>query len=372
MRLPTWDELVAEPEQLDVLEHPLDQSLFVAGPPGSGKTVLAIHRAQSAAQPRESDTAAPSVVIVTFNRMLRRLLTLMDESDLTVATMQSFVWKDYERRTGKNPPRHSDDPYEYDWDAMLTTLDGHARAIPDRQHLVVDEAQDLPEGFFRYASRHVSRTMTVFADEDQALKDRRSTLAQIKAAAGLADPVLLTRNHRNTPEVAALANHFHQGRLPAADVVRSFSQELPRLLRSRGPDSSVTPIANWFTNRGGSIGVIVDKNPTGSARHQRLGKLLPEARVDIYSNVDKNEDTIDVLKPGITVLNRESVKGQEFDTVFILELEAFIPCRNEAAYRTMYMMCARARDHLFLVYGPDELTPAARRALPGPDILEGA
>ncbi len=372
MQLPTWDELNAEPEQLEVLERPLDRSLFVAGPPGSGKTVLAIRRAQLAAESREDDTAAPSVVIVTFNRMLRRLLALMDESRLAVATMQSFIWRDYERRTGKYPPRHSDDPYEYDWDAMLTTLDGHARAMPDRQHLVVDEAQDLPEGFFRYASRHVSRTMTVFADEDQALKDRRSTLAQIKAAAGLADPVMLTRNHRNTPEVAALANHFHRGSLPAADVVRSFSRELPRLLRSRGPDSSVTPIANWFTNRGGSIGVIVDKNPTGSDRHHRLAELLPQARVDIYANEDKNEDSIDVLKPGITVLNRESVKGQEFDTVFILELGAFIPCRNEAAYRTMYMMCARARDHLFLVYGPDDLTPAARASLPGPQVLEEA
>ena len=193
MQLPTWDELNAEPEQLEVLERPLNRSLFVAGPPGSGKTVLAIRRAQLAAESSEDDTAAPSVVIVTFNRMLRRLLALMDESRLAVATMQSFIWKDYERRTGNYPPRHSDDPYEYDWNAMLTTLDGHARAraMPDRQHLVVDEAQDLPEGFFRYASRHVSRTMTVFADEDQALKDRRSTLAQIKAAAGLADPVML-------------------------------------------------------------------------------------------------------------------------------------------------------------------------------------
>ena len=36
-------------EQLDVLEHPLNESLFVAGPPGSGKTVLATTRAQAVA-----------------------------------------------------------------------------------------------------------------------------------------------------------------------------------------------------------------------------------------------------------------------------------------------------------------------------------
>ena len=39
MRLPTWDELSSVKEQLDVLDFPLDRSLFVVGPPGSGKTV---------------------------------------------------------------------------------------------------------------------------------------------------------------------------------------------------------------------------------------------------------------------------------------------------------------------------------------------
>ena len=40
MRLPTYDELSNDEEQLDVLEAPLDQPLFVVGPPGSGKTSL--------------------------------------------------------------------------------------------------------------------------------------------------------------------------------------------------------------------------------------------------------------------------------------------------------------------------------------------
>ena len=304
--------------------------------------------------------------------MLRRLLTLMDEGQIDVSTMHSFVWTDYTRRTGSHPPRRADDRYAYDWNTMLTGLRGHTRGHPDRSHLVVDEGQDLPEGFFQYASRHVSGTMTVFADEDQALDSRRSTLAQIKAAAGLADPVLLTRNHRNTVEIARLAEHFHRGRLPVATVVRSPSGPRPRLVRSPDSDSSVTKIANQFENLGGSIGVIVHKNATGDDLYRRLKKRLPRARVDMYVSDEPNEDSIDVLKPGVTVLNRASVKGQEFDAVFILELAALLPCADDAASRRMYMMCARARDQLFLVYGPDDLTPAARRSLPGPDILEGA
>ena len=71
-----------------------------------------------------------------------------------------------------------------------------------------------------------------------------------------------------------------------------------------------------------------------------------------------------------SLMNQKSVKGQEFDTVFILELDRFIPCASETARRTMYMMCARARDNLFLVYGPGDLSTKAAECLPGQDILE--
>lgn len=86
MRLPTWEELVSVEEQLEVLEHPLDQSLFVAGPPGSGKTVLAVYRAQMVAEAEAAQTKTKQPIpIVTFSRMLRRLLVLLDEENGTYA-----------------------------------------------------------------------------------------------------------------------------------------------------------------------------------------------------------------------------------------------------------------------------------------------
>ena len=365
MRLPTWKELEAQPEQLEVLEHPLDRSLFVVGPPGSGKTVLAVRRAQAAA--KAGDTSL--VRIVTFNRMLRRLLKLMDDGGrLHVFTMHTFIWRHYERLTGFPPPRLKE--HEYDWNSMLEALHGPMRASFCMKHLVVDEGQDLPEGFFRYASRHVSNVMTVFADENQALGDRHTTLKQIKRAAGLPDPVILKRNHRNTPEIARLAEHFHGGRLPAATVLRSSSEEIPRLVCSQNLEDTVIRIWIQFRNQGGSIGVIVDQKPFGRALYAKLSRKLSNSRVDIYDSDKKNEGSINVLKPGVTIVNRRSAKGQEFDTAFILELDEFIPCVSEPMRRAMYMMCTRARDNLFLVYGPADLSSAALAALPGPDVLE--
>ena len=366
MRLPSWQELKAQTEQLAVLEHPLDQSLFVVGPPGSGKTVLALQRARLAARAGGSS----SVVVITFNHMLRRLLNLMDDGgDLEVSTMHSFVWRDYGRRTGREPPRFLHDRYAYVWNVMLDMLREHAHASPDREHLVVDEGQDLPEGLFRYASRHVSNVITVFADEDQALGAQCTTLEQIKAAANLPDPVILKLNHRNTPEIARLAEHFHGGRLPVAKVLRSLSGELPRLVCSRSLEATADLVSNWFRNRGGSVGVIVDQRQFGCDFHAGLSAKLPDDRIDIYES-GRNVDSVNVLAPGVTILNKKSVKGQEFDTAFILELDRFIPFANESERRAMYMMCSRARDNLFLVHGPASLSTEAVAALPGPDILE--
>ena len=367
MRLPTWEELESVEEQLDVLEHPLNKPLFVAGPPGAGKTVLAVRRAQMAA---ESDRGTATI---TYNRMLRRLMSLLGtpaSAKNVVATMQSYVWQDYRARTGSKPPMHAHDQYAYVWDDMLRSLEQRS-AVPDMEHLVVDEGQDLPEGFFRYASRHIAQALSVFADEDQALAEQRTTLEQIKRAANLPDPILLTQNHRNTPEIARLAEHFHAGRLPAATARRARSGELPRFVQEPSLDGIARRTSNWIETRGGSVCAIVDQNRTGEQLHELLRHALLESRVDIYTTRLRNEERINVLEDGVTILNKESVKGQEFDTVFVLEMHRFLPCRSDAMSRAMYMMCSRAREHLWLVGGPDgHLTPEAAKALPGPEILE--
>lgn len=368
MQLPAWDELIEK--QLDVLEHPLDQSLLVVGPPGSGKTVLALRRAQMAAH------AGHRVVIITYNRMLRRLLALLnnkeenDTNRIRMHTMHSYIGSHYRRHTGEDIPTETPGSFEYLWRPMLERL-VQKRSLPDeRMHLSVDEGQDLPADFFRYAADYIAPRMTVFADEDQALRNQQTTLMQIKKAARMDDPILFSLNHRNAPEVARVAEHFHSGRLPAAEVQRAASGEAPVLLRSRNLGATAERVSNWYSNRGGSIGIIVNSNGYGRKLKRELTARLPKERVDFYDSIMKNEDRINVLHPGVTILNKESVKGQEFDTVFLLELECFIPCTNDAKRRAMYMMCSRARDNLFLVYGPNDLSPKADAALPGQNILE--
>ena len=261
MRLPTYDEIARDEEQLEVYEVPFEESLFVVGPPGSGKTVLAVRRAQMAA----SDGVA--VVLITYNRMLRRLIVQSTEEDeeqqvrIQAQTMHKFVGDCYYAQTNAGVP--STAPYVHDWKAMFATL--KRRGVgPKPMHVIVDEGQDLPKKFFRYLRKFVAATVSVFADEDQAVSDERSTLLDIKKAARLRDPFLLSANHRNTPEIARVAEHFHAGDAPVPEVQRPRSGELPRVVPYR-EERAARSIANWYGTRGGRVGVAVVNNATGKS-----------------------------------------------------------------------------------------------------------
>lgn len=363
MRLPTYDEIARDEEQLAVLETPFDQSLFVAGPPGSGKTVLAVRRAQMLTK------VGHSVVLVTYNRMLRCLIAQVtgEEKKVHAQTMHSFVYHHYRKQTnGSRAPSLKN--YKYDWNRMFTTLK-RCDVQPGLTHVIVDEGQDLPKDFFRYLRNFVATTIIVFADEEQALSGERSTLRDIKEAAGLDDPVLLKYNHRNRPEIARVTEHFHAGSVPIPVVKREKLGELPEVRLYR-KDGVVSLIANWYRNRSGRIGVAVVQNNIGEILCSQLREKLLGESIHLYANKKKNENEIDLLGRGIIILNVQSIKGQEFDTVFVMKFDQLLLEASEVNQRKMYMLCARARDHLFLMYEGDHVPPKLLQQLPDGGILK--
>ncbi len=204
VRLPTYEEIARDDEQLEVYETPFDESVFVVGPPGSGKTVLAIHRAQMLA------FADIRVVLINYNRMLRRLIAQLTEQQIQARTMHQFVSACYRAQVNTLAPNTA--PYVYDWNAMFATLERRG-VTPNPTHVIVDEGQDLPKEFFRYLRNFVATAVTVFADEDQALSDKRSTPRDIKEAARLDDPVYFA------PTIAT--------RLRSRASPNSFTREMP-------------------------------------------------------------------------------------------------------------------------------------------------
>jgi superfamily I DNA/RNA helicase len=360
MILPNLDDLIGE--QITIYDHSSDEHLFIAGPPGSGKTTLAVLRA------RFLKNLGLRTLVVTKNRMLKALVKQLGGGDVQANTMHSFVYRNYRDRIKEDVPQVN---YIFDWPAIIQAYEA-AGIEPVLDHLVIDEGQNLPKDFFHWAIRFAARTLTVFADEDQTTDSLRASFADI-CGAGMPNPIRLSANHRNTPEIALVAEHFHRSSiLPPANVQRAPSGETPSLKEIATWDNIVSLVSIRFSNRGETIGLIVQRTQEVSDLKRRLVAALPPgSRIDTYLNTSGPGEELDIrmLEPGITVLTSESVIGLEFDAVYLHDLGRSLPCTVLDDFRRMYMLCARARNSLVLLDGPDRLTAEQIASLPEPRLL---
>ncbi|ALK31827.1 AAA family ATPase [Burkholderia plantarii] len=367
MRLPSFSALIEEQRQVFMADP--DQSILVVGPPGSGKTSVALWKANILAGPDYQRR----VTVVTKNRLLAALATQISQDQgnapVTSTTMHTLVWNHYRNIFGHNIPQHL--PYQFNWQQALQDY-AEANVTPSIDHLIVDEGQNLPKEFFIWACRFGAVTVSVFADENQSTEDGGCHVADLRDA-GFTEMHVLTVNHRNTFEIAELIECFHQDRyVPPAPAQRGRSNEPPRMITVATWEALAQQVAVRFGNRGGSIGVIVYRQEDINVLHALLRARLPDARVDMYtSNAEaKAEDAIRLRDAGITIISGESAIGLEFDTVYLQDLDRSLPMILPVHQRRLYMLCARARDALLLVNGPNLLSEAQLACLPPPPILE--
>lgn len=335
------------PAQRDCLDAlPLTGNHVVSGPPGSGKSLLAAHRAVHLAL-----TGRPTVLLSRSN-LLRQLLrdTLqgltVPDAPVQASTVHSWIL----RRFGRDAPGTGDS--WFDWTALADRaagdLDGDGSSTP---HLVVDEGQDLPPGFYLLA-RLAAESVTVFADECQRLTETNSTLAEITGTLGRSTGrVEITGNHRNTREIASLAEHFRVGGALPDRPVRSG--RLPVIRHYSGFTDVADDIAVLATRYPGDrIGVIVNSLRTASDLMRRLERAGLARKPQLYSSTAPSGRyrDLDLARPGIVLVHRASAKGLDFDTVVIPDTETDAATDRTAASLRMayYVMITRARERLVL------------------------
>ena len=266
------------------------------------------------------------------------------------------------------PPKIAE--YQYDWQQMLEKLAvhvGNKKQVTNVGHLIIDEAQDFPPDMFkflRFALMHIQNSgITILADQNQRLhKEHNSTILQINEALAIPSDrqFLLTENFRNTREIAQLAAHFYVGFATGVPTLPPRKGEKPSLVRTRTLDEQVQYIVDAVTNRAfGEVGVFAHSDPMRNKLFNKLQHRLRGAyRVQTYSSNENYkaehpaEDLIFDRKGTLTVLNRQSCKGLEFDAVFVPEIQTIaIDGSNLDTFKmNMYVMCSRARLALYLLY----------------------
>ncbi|WP_020145919.1 3'-5' exonuclease [Terracoccus sp. 273MFTsu3.1] len=360
LHLPDFSAL--SEEQDDVLDLPLDSSVIVTGPPGTGKTIIAIWRANMLHR-----SERPTLLLM-YGKLLSsytQAAVKTSGTDGVVSTYHRWFPQFFKEAYGVSPPKV--DRYNFDWGECKKVIMTSPVPPAERRHIIVDEGQDLPQDFF-LVLRLVSRSMTILADENQRITSDQSTIAEIKAATGIREVRCLTTNYRNTRAIAEFAAEFYTGlasgrpRLPPP----SRNGERPSLHAHSNLYDTVSQIVSYertFPDK--SIGVMVPYSAQVKSFYNRLsGKTRVPVQGYLSSQPGLGMPQLDFSKPGVKLVTWASAKGLEFDTVFLPELQTFKGDPRSDDFRMkMYVLASRAKSQLFLQYS-GEGVPAIVNELP--------
>ena len=383
--LPDIQELSKDQEQARLL--PREGRHLIVGGPGTGKSIVALLRTRQ----HHRTKGAQEYVFLAYNQLL-----LKASRELVGDAVNAHPWKTwfkgmFRRATSRPCPVVGGQAFALDWRAILAAID-EALAIrpPLTPYVIIDEGQDMPPEFYRALIELGFEHCFVVADQNQRITDEHSTINDI-ATELVIDPssrIELTDNYRNCDRVArlALALCIDDPASPCLKLPLSRRCTREPLLVDYGPG------CGWdFEALIGRILKAADRDPArlygiitpdNETRLRWLNELHSQPvkldhgrpRIATYASGDQDGDHRFGLG-GIFVINAQSAKGLEFDTVFLADIDGyrFNPesrDQRDDLKRRFYVMISRAREQVVLLRRAGQPCPAdAILPLDDPSIL---
>lgn len=349
MKVPSLLDL--ESEQRKVLNLPFHGCHVITGAPGAGKTVMAVYRAWALA------TAGRSVTLLTRFNLLHQYLGQM-APDLTesldVTTYHRWLGQLWSAHFATDPPKLDQASWSYDWTAILR--DCILQKVRSDAHLVIDEGQNLPVVFYQLC-HIIGVGVTVFADQNQPIGEDQSAIPEIRRMLVTQDdPLVLRQNHRSTREIALLASEFCI-EAPGESFVPTRVGRPPSVLGVPSLRQLVIEVAQYFEQYPErSIGIICRSTHLQRYVQSELTELKLSRYTQAYVHDDRYRNAINFSTRPIRVIGTASMKGLEFDSVFVPDLDAYTEDPTSVGARlSFFVLCTRAREDLFFARrGTDE------------------
>lgn len=352
----------------------------IRGVAGSGKTVILVHRARLLAQIHPRDR----ILVTCYNRSLQGYLARQLEPyrNVTVSTVHRQLGKVLAMAGQPVRDPTTDDSVGDTSRRALDALDSLQSRGANYEsqlfdHVLVDEAQDLPVNALRFAVRMLRRgsdSLLIVADAAQSIYGKGFTWkdAGIEAAGRTR---VLRRNYRNTRQILDFAWSFLSRELslgvdlddggstevvvPPEASMRNGVLPIVRHLPSR--DAEVHTIASlvkqWLDEGvpAGDIAVLYGSRFAGGGFHwiDKLEVAFERVKVPWYWPTDPNQQsgktTVGASRDQVLVSTIHSAKGLEFPRVILCAyLEEKPPEEMAASRRLIYVGMTRAVDRLVL------------------------
>lgn len=357
-----------DPNQRRVYDLRLDVSCIVQGCAGSGKTSLAMLRMQQWLAETQG-TKVTKFYYVAFVRELvecvrrdisrcRQMSSLTSTNDFLI-TYQN--WSDgrigdwMRKKFNIEPNEGMKRQVAREWNGRFyINVDIDINKHPD--YLFVDECQDLQMDAIRDLVGSAQKGIAFYGDDAQHImnwKNRHPVkLEDIQKTFPQKFPEIypLLRNYRLPKEIAAFAQEIG-GMKNLAAHCKSPYHEKP-VVATVKPEELLDYMVTRINNIGlQDVAVVVSTNEFAKCIYrclaQRLGSLEVSASWNINSGTGgtEGEDYAYLDDTRVKVMTYEKVKGQQFETVFLLALEEM----DAEQIKRFYVGVTRAERFLYVL-----------------------
>ena len=358
-------------EQEDARALPKQGQHLIIGGPGTGKSVLALLRSRRHQQDKDD------YIFLVYNKLLNQASRQLFGMELCSQQWQSWFASIFKAASGEAvpnlPPNGKNDWQDIDWVrtsaiiAALPPLGGVKHPF-----LIIDEGQDMPPEFYQALFNLGFENFYVVADQNQQIvPGQNSTRQDIQNGLGIApgDVIELQDNYRNSHPIARLAREFYTGN-PASPppalpnrpsairpILYTYQQsDFQNLIERILKNADMAPAK--------LIGLIAPNNKTRERYFEALMETKATVKFDhgppaVQTYMSGSSPDILFNEGGIMVINAQSCKGLEFDTVFLVDInQHFCNTQNQdQTKRLFYVMIARAKERVIMLKEAGEHCP---------------
>lgn len=310
-------------DQIKVLTATLDKSCIVSGCAGSGKSVLALIKAQRIQKERGNDYE-----IIVYTKALCRYM----ESG--------------RKALGLN------NPFYYYW--KWKNKDNK----PMADYIIVDEIQDFTSEEIQEFINAARKNFFFFGDTAQSIYDGLKVTVALEDIGYLLPqgnkPKMseLYRNYRLPIQVAKFVQYVGVGLNPFEESTYKNAggdDSIPHVLQYESPIEQIEAIKRIIGDRLTDAAILLPHNE----HVKEVGKILTSLEVNYEQQYRDREDyrnskdNLDFNTSNLKLLTYHSAKGLQFETVFLPLLETF---DVEAKRKALYVAMTRTYKQLYIMY----------------------
>ena len=311
-------------DQLDLIQYTDDKSMLVAGCAGSGKSVIAMHKAE------HLHKEGKDVILIAYTKSLSRFMR-SGIADSSFKFFHHHYWK-------------------------------HKLKMPKADYIIVDEIQDFTKEEIQEFMDAARMHYIFFGDTAQSIYrqygKQTMTIAQIAQMTGL-NILQLFVNYRLPRPVAKITQNYVGVDVQEyrEKVYQNKEKELPHFVRFTSEQKQIEALLKLVSdNERRNIGILLPNNPEVI----RMGQEFSNNNVDCefkYNKGDNDFDYVDNLNFNTTlpkIMTYHSAKGLQFDMVI---LPMYNGANDDESKKALYVAMTRTMHTLYVLYSTPTLLP---------------